>query len=44
MYLVRVKQPQESTAAWDYYKVLETVPGDKAFHSLAESKCPLVKK
>ncbi|MDO9278932.1 MAG: ABC transporter substrate-binding protein [Polaromonas sp.] len=43
MYLVRVKTPQESTAAWDYYKVLETVPGEKAFHTLQESKCSLVK-
>lgn len=44
MYLVRVKEPQESKGAWDYYTVLETVPGDRAFHPLAESKCPLVRK
>lgn len=44
MYLVRVKKPAESKAPWDYYTVLETVPGDVAFHALAESKCPLVKK
>lgn len=44
MYLVRVKTLQESKSAWDYYQVLETVPGDQAFHPLAESKCPLVKK
>ncbi|HEY4541039.1 MAG TPA: ABC transporter substrate-binding protein [Noviherbaspirillum sp.] len=44
MYLVRVKKPQESKAAWDYYTVLETVPGDQAFHALSESKCALVKK
>lgn len=44
MYLVRVKTPQESKAAWDYYTILETVPGEQAFNSLAESKCPLVKK
>jgi branched-chain amino acid transport system substrate-binding protein len=43
MYLVRVKTPKESQAAWDYYTVLETVPGEQAFHSAAESKCPLLK-
>ena len=44
MYLVQVKKPQESKAPWDYYTVLETVPGDKAFQPLSESKCPLVRK
>lgn len=44
MYLVRVKTPQESKAAWDYYTVLETVPGEQAFHSAAESKCSLFKQ
>ena len=44
MYLVRVKTPKESQAAWDYYTVLETVPGEQAFHSPAESKCALLKK
>ena len=44
MYLVSVKTPQESKAPWDYYKILKTIPGDQAFSSLAESKCPLVKK
>jgi len=44
MYLVRVKTPEESKAAWDYYTVLETVPGEQAFNSLEESKCSLVKK
>ncbi|EER62384.1 UreA/short-chain amide ABC transporter [Acidovorax delafieldii 2AN] len=43
MYLVRVKTPQESKAAWDYYTVLETVPGEQAFHPIADSKCSLVK-
>lgn len=44
MYLVRVKTPEESKGVWDYYKVLETVSGEKAFHPLSESKCSLVKK
>jgi branched-chain amino acid transport system substrate-binding protein len=42
MYLVQVKKPSESTAAWDYYKVLSVIPGEKAFRSLKDSGCPLV--
>ena len=44
MYLAQVKTPAESTGAWDYYKILSTVPGDEAFRPLAESACSLVKK
>ena len=44
MLLVQVKTPAESKSTWDLYKVLQTVPGDKAFSPLAESKCPLVKR
>lgn len=42
--LVQVKTPQESKAPYDFYKILATIPGDKAFVPLAESTCPLVKK
>jgi len=44
MYLFEVKQPQESKGRWDDYKLLATIPGDQAFQSLSESRCPLVKK
>lgn len=44
MYLAQVKTPGESKAAWDYYKIVRTVPGDEAFRPLAQSDCPLVKK
>lgn len=44
MYLVQVKTPAESKAPWDLYKILETVPGDKAFAPIADSKCALVKR
>jgi branched-chain amino acid transport system substrate-binding protein len=43
MYLMQVKQPGESKYPWDYYKVAETIPGDQAFTSKAESKCALWK-
>ncbi len=43
MYLFQVKTPAESHYPWDYLKLIATIPGDKAFNSLAQSKCPLVK-
>jgi len=44
MYLYEVKAPDESKAAWDYYKFVADIPAEQAFQPLAESKCPLVKK
>jgi len=43
MYLVRVKTPEASKSEWDLYEILATIPADKAWIPLAESKCPLVK-
>lgn len=44
MYLLQVKSPAESKAAWDYYKVEQTVSADQAWRPAAESRCPLLKK
>lgn len=44
MRLVQVKSPQESKEPWDFVKLIEVVPGEKAFLPAAESKCPLLKK
>ncbi|HSV70128.1 MAG TPA: ABC transporter substrate-binding protein [Methylibium sp.] len=44
MVLLQVKSPKESTEPWDYFKVVQRIPGDEAFTKLADSKCPLVKK
>ena len=44
MYLVQIKKPAESQYPWDYYKVLNTIPGDQAFRPLSKSTCSLVKK
>jgi branched-chain amino acid transport system substrate-binding protein len=44
MYFVQVKTPAESTRPWDYYKILATIPADKAFRPLEEAGCPLVKR
>lgn len=43
MYLLEVKKPTESKYHWDYVRVVEKVPGDKAFRPLSEGGCPLVK-
>ena len=43
MHLFQVKSPEESKYAYDYYKLIKTIPGDKAFRPLSESDCPLVK-
>jgi branched-chain amino acid transport system substrate-binding protein len=44
MYMYEVKKPAESKGAWDYYKLVATIPADQAFQPLSDSKCPLVKK
>lgn len=43
MYLARVKTPAESKEPWDQYEIAATVPGDRAFRSMADGACPLVK-
>lgn len=43
MYVMQVKTPQESKGPWDYYRLVETMPGDQAFGKLSDSACPLVK-
>jgi branched-chain amino acid transport system substrate-binding protein len=34
-----VKTPAESKKPWDYYKVVETIPGEAAWTTKAESRC-----
>jgi ABC-type branched-chain amino acid transport systems, periplasmic component len=43
MYLLQVKTPAESKSEWDVFKVVDTIPADKAFRPLNEGGCPLVK-
>jgi branched-chain amino acid transport system substrate-binding protein len=43
MYLFEVKKPDESKGAWDYYKLLATIPAAEAFRPLTEGGCELVK-
>ena len=43
MYLMQVKSPDKSTEPWDYYNVAETIKGEAAWTTKAESKCALWK-
>lgn len=43
MYLVEVKKPEESKKPWDYYKVVATIPADRAFRPMSDGACPLAK-
>jgi branched-chain amino acid transport system substrate-binding protein len=39
MYLMEVKKPAESKYPWDYYKIVQTIPGAQAYTTKAETKC-----
>jgi branched-chain amino acid transport system substrate-binding protein len=41
-YLFEVKKPSESRASWDFYKLISTIPADRAFTSLKQSTCGLL--
>ena len=43
MYLAQVKTPAESKGAWDYYKIVKTIPAQQAYLDPAQSGCSLVK-
>ncbi len=43
MYLVEVKSPQETTEAWDYFKLIRTIPGSEAYQPISETQCQFAK-
>ena len=43
MYLAQVKTPAQSKGAWDYLRIVQTVPGADCTRPAAESVCPLFK-
>jgi branched-chain amino acid transport system substrate-binding protein len=43
IYLFEVKKPEESKYAYDYYKLVDTIPSDQAFRPMAEGGCPIVR-
>jgi branched-chain amino acid transport system substrate-binding protein len=44
MYLFEVKKPSESKGEWDIYKLVQSIPAEKAFRPLDQGNCPLVGK
>jgi branched-chain amino acid transport system substrate-binding protein len=42
LYLFRVKTPDQSEGAWDYYETLSTIPAAEAFRPMDQGNCPLV--
>ncbi len=44
MFLVQVKTPGESKGAWDYLKLVKTIPGDVAFRPMVPEECTYLKK
>jgi len=44
MYLFEVKAPSEVKSPWDYYKLVSTLSGEKAFTIPPDSKCALLNK
>ena len=42
-YLFEVKTPAESRGAWDYYKLVATIPANEAFRPITEGGCSLVR-
>ena len=44
VHLARVKKPEQSKGAWDYFELLNVIKGDDAFRPVAQSVCPLLKK
>jgi branched-chain amino acid transport system substrate-binding protein len=43
MHLFEVKAPAESRAPWDYYTLVQTIPGEQAFRPMNEGGCALVR-
>jgi branched-chain amino acid transport system substrate-binding protein len=43
LYVTQVKTPAESKRPWDYWKIISTIPGDRAWTPENESDCSLLK-
>jgi branched-chain amino acid transport system substrate-binding protein len=42
MHLFEVKAPADSRAPWDYYRLVQTIPGEQAFRPMAEGGCAMI--
>jgi branched-chain amino acid transport system substrate-binding protein len=43
MFLFEVKKPEESKEPWDYYRLVETIPAERAFRPIDQGGCAFVK-
>jgi branched-chain amino acid transport system substrate-binding protein len=43
MYVWQTKTPAESKGDWDFFKLVGTIPPDRAFKSMADGGCPMIK-
>ena len=43
VFLFTTKSPEESKGEWDMYKIISTIPPEKAFRPMSEGGCPMVK-
>lgn len=44
MYLMQVKKRAESKYAWDYYRLVATIPGEVAYAPTKPGACQLMPK
>jgi branched-chain amino acid transport system substrate-binding protein len=44
MYVLEVKRPEESRGPWDYMKVVDRIPAEKAFRPANPDECSLAKR
>jgi branched-chain amino acid transport system substrate-binding protein len=42
VYLLQAKAPEDSKEPWDYFKIVSTIPAERAFRPLEEGHCPFV--
>jgi branched-chain amino acid transport system substrate-binding protein len=43
MYLVQAKKPADQKSEWDFYNVVATVPGERAFGGMNDTECRMPK-
>jgi branched-chain amino acid transport system substrate-binding protein len=43
MLMSKVKTPEESKGAWDYYNIIGEIPAEQAWRTASESQCSLLK-
>jgi branched-chain amino acid transport system substrate-binding protein len=42
VYLLQAKAPEESKEPWDYFKIVSTIPAERAFRPLEEGHYPFI--